>query len=254
MVDSSVQGLLEALAGHAPMLSPAIFPLSLTLQSLGELFRDDRGAQAKRLKARWAALHDGADPSRVMFQTLVDFPRREVRVVAVTPARDDVDYTLGSVERCMSLLVSGEEEEVSLAMSRFLSVNGHVGAGATGNLAQEKYRFNEAYQIAYTIKVLISNTPMRLLWGLKGSVELPFESSDGQDLDEVIDAVLRSSAKSKSIQDGPSKKSKKRTDDDSDDNDDKDENEAEAEAEAGEEDGTQKRRKKKRKRGKGKVV
>jgi len=251
MVDSSVQGLLEALQAHAPKLCPAIFPLSLTPQSLGELCRDDRGVQAKRLKARWAALHDGVDPSRVIFQTLVDFPRREVRVVGVTPARDDVDYTLGSVERCMALLVSGEEEEVSLAMSRFLNVNGHVGAGATGNLAQEKYRFNEAYQIAYTIKVLISNTPMRLLWGLKGSVELPFESSDAQDLDEVIDAVLRSSTKSKSSQSGPSKKSKMRTEDDTDDDDEDDE---EDEAEAGEEDVTQKRRKKKRKRGKGKAV
>jgi hypothetical protein len=52
-------------------------------------------------------------------------------------------------------------------MNRFLEINGYKGY-----IPEERHIFNEAYNIAYAIKILISNTP-----GMNvsmGGMEVPF--------------------------------------------------------------------------------
>jgi len=57
----------------------------------------------------------------------------------------------------MSLLAQGSEEGIEIAKKRFLQVNHH-----SGDKDLERRVFLEAYNIAYAIKVLVSNMPMQL--------------------------------------------------------------------------------------------
>lgn len=201
MVDEeAIASLIAVVKSHCPRLGPALFPQTLRSAvdgGLASLCSDDK--QAQRLLKRWSALHrdSDADPKRAIFRTEVDFGRREVRIVGVDAARDEIDYMLGSLERTMELQVIGDATKVSMALSRFLEVNGHSNGEAT---AAERYRFNEAYQVAYTIKVLISNMPMKVLWGRKGSVQVPFDSHV-ENFDEVVASVLSATTHSDSDSD-----------------------------------------------------
>ena len=221
-LESAVAELVGVLAQATPGCGPAIFPQSFSGVATGGLTAlcADEG-QARRLLQRWSAAHpEGANPARVVFRTTVDAGAREVRIVGVEAPQDEAHYVLGNLERSMELQVSGSESEVSLAVARFHELNGsQVG------IAEQRLRFSEAYQVAYTIKVLISNMPMQVLWGRKGNVQLPF-APEVDNFDAAIASVLGSgsnngSAKKASKGQAATKKSgDSDSDSESDDDDD----------------------------------
>jgi hypothetical protein len=87
------------------------------------------------------------------FVTDIDFSQRTIRISKIR-AVSELDATLVSLEKMMRLLVLGGEDELNVAMTRFLQANGY-----TGNLAEERHVINEVYNLAYAIKILMSNTP-----------------------------------------------------------------------------------------------
>jgi len=218
----------DVLNDHAPSMRPAIFPRRFVPLSLESLCSNER--QAQRLLKKWSTLRPGSDPGRVIFRTVVDIMRREVRVVGVDTAHDEVESLLSSLERSMELQVSGDEAQVNLAVSRFLTLNGHK----EGDAAAQRYRFTEAYQVAYAMKVLISNMPVKVLWGSKGQVQLPFDANL-DNFDDIVGSLLMTSK---------SRKSKpKENDSDSDSDSDSDNDESNTTTLA---DSKAKRKKKKR--------
>ena len=216
-IDASVTSLIETLASRCPGFAPAIFPPSFTPRTLADLCGDEE--QRLAVQKMWQAVHGAsADaPHGLIFRTSIDYRRREVRVTGIEPAGSETDALLGSLERTMELIVAGAEDAVSLAIARFLVLNDvAVEEG-------EKYRFAETYNVAYTVKVLVGNTPMTLLLGPRGQVVLPLQSGTGG-YDDTMMQVLRRSRRPEG------------GDDDDDDDDD----------EAGGGDDAKKRRKKKR--------
>ena len=71
----------------------------------------------------------------------------------------------------MKLMVMGNEDELIVAMMRFLEINGY-----NGNISEERHIFSEVYHIAYAIKIAISNIPgMKIVLG--NDISIPFNSS-----------------------------------------------------------------------------
>jgi len=66
----------------------------------------------------------------------------------------EIDETLYSLEKIMKLLVLGNEQELNVLIIRFLQINGY-----DGNISEERHIFYNAYNLAYSIKVICSNIP-----------------------------------------------------------------------------------------------
>jgi len=148
-IESSLTELNKLLRNKCPNLSPAIFPSRYTPKELSDLCNE---AQQTKV-AEWMVSR-GSPALR--YDTVVDAASGVICITSIREA-SDTDALLGNLESMMSLLAQGSEEEIEVAKERFLLVNGHAG-----DKDLERRVFLEAYNIAYAIKVLVSNMPIQL--------------------------------------------------------------------------------------------
>ena len=66
----------------------------------------------------------------------------------------EIDQTLYSVEKMMKLLIIGDNAELQILCDRFLEANGY-SIGDADNQYRSRTIVNEAYNIAYSMKVLL---------------------------------------------------------------------------------------------------
>jgi hypothetical protein len=152
-IEGSLGEMLQCLRARCPNLCPAIFPTRFCPKSLSDFCVNDH--QRKRI-FRWEA-EKGAPTVR--FETTIDVAQSVVTICGVIDESNETDCLLGNLEAVMALLASGLDEEIEVARARFLQVNQHQGEEKNA----EHRIFVEAYNIAYAIKVLLSNMPMQLV-------------------------------------------------------------------------------------------
>ena len=157
-LSSTIDEMLNALKTKCPRLAPSIFLTSFTPGGLDDLCSTDAHLDQVRKwvsnqQNRSDSVSSSSSSGTYALITDIDFPQRTIRISKIR-AVSELDATLVSLEKMMRLLVLGSENELNVAMIRFLQVNGY-----TGNLAEERHIINEVYNLAYTIKVLMSNTP-----------------------------------------------------------------------------------------------
>ena len=224
-IDESVCSLVEELRSRCPTFAPAVFPTSFTPRTLEDLCSTDE--QREVVRQMWQSLNgfEASSSQGLVFRTTIDYRRREIRITSIEPALSETDCLLGSLERSMELIVAGAQDAVTLARQRFSALN----ESSHGEAAGGSHRFAEAYNLAYAIKVLVSNTPMRVLCGPRGQVVVPFVGGR-DDYGEALGQVLRRSP---------------RPSGDSDD-DEEDEGQGEGQGDGAEGGSGKKRRKKKR--------
>lgn len=142
-IDGSVRDMISSLKERCPNLSPALFLIHLTPKSLEQLCSTP--AQIDQVKS-WLLTRN---KSSYAFINEIDYSQRTIRIVKIDSV-NELDAALSSLETMMRMLIIGEESELSVAMTRFLTINGHKG-----NISEERHIFNEAYNIAYAIKILM---------------------------------------------------------------------------------------------------
>jgi len=94
-----------------------------------------------------------------VLSTDIDISRRTIRISKIYAA-SELDSSLCDIDKMMRLIVLGDDSQLTVAINRFLEVNGY-----SGDVSEERNVFNEAYNLAFTIKVLLSNIPMQLALG-----------------------------------------------------------------------------------------
>lgn len=193
-IDESVCSLVEELGSRCPGFAPAIFPTSFTPRTLEDLCSTEE--QCEAVQQMWHSLNgfDASSSQGLVFRTTIDYRRREIRITSIEPALSETDCLLGSLERSMELIVAGAPDAVTLARQRFSALNEptHGEGEGEGESAGTSRRFAEAYNLAYAIKVLVSNTPMRMLLGPRGQVVVPLVGGR-EDFGEALGQVLRRS-------------------------------------------------------------
>ena len=176
-IESSLTELIKLLRDRCPNLSPAIFPSRYTPKELSDLCNETQQTKI----AEWMVSR--GSPS-LRYVTAIDASNGVICITSIHEA-NETDALLGNLESMMYLLTQGSDEEIEVAKERFLQVNGHAG-----DKDLERRVFVEAYNIAYAIKVLVSNMPMQLMvskmaapLGKNGkSRTAPFSASNLSDL------------------------------------------------------------------------
>lgn len=216
-IEASVSEMLAFVEEKAPILRPAIFLRSKVPKSPLDLVRD--GENQKKLSEKW--LHDGRS---VLFKTEVDYKNKRVCLSEIRYALE-IDAKLGNLEAMMKLLVEGTVEELAVATTRFLEVNGYTEENKSNN-----HLLYAVCNVSYAIKVLLSNAPMKTVLKANKKEGTPFHNlplAAGVDIVRALDFVTVCD-----------KEEKKRSTEDSDDSS-RDDSEEEAKNQ---------KRKKKRKR------
>ena len=149
-VASHLEELVKLLGVRCPVLCPAIFPSKYSPKELTDLCSSDY--QQSKVK-KWFA-EKGAPSFR--YETILDISNGLVCITALSEG-DATDVLLGNLDATMHLLTQGTAEEVDVARTRFNHLNGHFG-----DKDLEHRKFVETYNIAYAIKVLISNMSFQL--------------------------------------------------------------------------------------------
>lgn len=142
-IESSVRDMISSLKDRCPNLSPAIFLTSLTPKSLEQLCTTQ--SQIDQVKL-WLSQ---CNESSYSFVNEIDYAKRTIRIVKIDNVTE-IDAALSSLEVMMRMMIVGDESEITVAMTRFLEVNGYKG-----DIPDERHIFNESYNIAYAIKVII---------------------------------------------------------------------------------------------------
>lgn len=142
-IEASVKDMISSLKDRCPHLSPAIFLTSLTPKSLEQLCSTQ--VQIDQVKL-WLSQRNESSYS---FVNEIDYAKRTIRIVKIEYV-SEIDAALSSLEATMRMMIIGDESEITVAMTRFLEVNGYKG-----DIPEERHIFNESYNIAYAIKVLI---------------------------------------------------------------------------------------------------
>lgn len=228
-IEGAVNEMLAYVSEKAPNLGPAIFLKHQIPSKVTDLCSNAK--QRALLESKWSQ----RDASSVVFVTEVDYRQKTIFLKEIRTATNDLDAKLGSLEAIMKMCVEGGEEEVTVTTSRFLEVNGYSGENKT-----DKYILQHVYNVAYAVKVLLSNAPIRVAINFKKRKQiLSLPLADDVDVLEVIESITHSGvAKAASKQDTKRKLEADDSDDSSDSEDD------------GERDAGKKRRKKKRGSGK----
>ena len=142
-IESSVRDMVSSLKERCPNLCPALFLTHITPKSLEQLC--STSAQVEQVKS-WLSKQSESSHS---FVNEIDYAKRVIRIVKINSV-SELDAALASLEITMRMLVIGCESELTVAMSRFLEVNGYKG-----DIPEERHIFNECYNIAYAIKILM---------------------------------------------------------------------------------------------------
>jgi len=252
-IDQSIGELVQLLAQRCPVLAPAVFPSQYCPRDLQDLC----STQEQREKVlKWAA-KKGASTSSTSIRFVTDVRQDTDGIVAIKGihiAKNEIEALLGNLEGVMNMLAQSSTKEVGITQAAFTAANS--AATDADDEAIQHRSFVEAYNVAYAIKVLLSNMPTALKLqlpvstkGKSGSAKggssllsLPFE--EGVDVVSALDSMLAAStaatAASKVAQSKAGKRSKKAVaGGDSDDSD----------SSSSEEEETTKRRRKKARSG-----
>jgi len=174
IIDSSVTAMLELLAETAPFLGPAVLPSNLRIHRLEDICVNEK--QSVQL---YDFMKSKNISGEVNFVTSVDFGARKVNL-SLRECSDSVDGQLTRLEDMLRLLVLGSTEEVELLRDRFLERNINRTSGLSSSSITSC--FEECYQVAEALKVILSNTP-GLIVELYGN-KLPLSEKD--DLYEIL--------------------------------------------------------------------
>lgn len=142
-IDISVRDMMIALKEKCPNILPALFLTNFTPKSLEQLCTSS--SQINQVQS-WLSSRN--EPSYA-FVNEIDYAERTIRIIRIESV-NELDATLSSLEKMMQMLVKGDESELTVLITRFLAVNCYKG-----EIAEERHIFNECYNIAYAIKILI---------------------------------------------------------------------------------------------------
>jgi hypothetical protein len=140
--EASLNEMVTTLREICPKLRPAIFPTSITPKSLDELCSTPE--QLEQMKTWLSSQTDSA----FSFVTDIDYSSRIVRITQVRSV-SELESALTSLETMMKSMVTGNDGELTVAINHFLEANGH------SRDKEDRHLFNEAYNLAYAIKILI---------------------------------------------------------------------------------------------------
>ena len=158
-IESSVRDMVSSLKDRCPNLCPALFLTHMTPKSLEQLCSTP--AQVEQVKS-WLSKRNESSHS---FVNEIDYAKRTIRILNINSV-SELDAALTSLEATMRMIVIGSESELIVAMTRFLEANGYKG-----NIPEERHIFNECYNIAYAIKILIrwdeDFKPLQVSWAEK---------------------------------------------------------------------------------------
>lgn len=213
-IESSILEMIKLLDDRCPILKPAIFPTQScpnphTLESLCS-----SNEQIEEIKL-YTLSNSSSITSlpAIAFSTNINYSERIIHINKIIKV-SELDALLYSLENVMKLMVMGNEDELIVAMTRFLEINGY-----NGNISEERHIFNEVYHIAYAIKIAISNVPgMQIVLG--NDISIPFNSNIN--INNTLKKYLNNDDKKESTKKSSSKKQNNK-DSDSDSNDDTEE-------------------------------
>jgi hypothetical protein len=157
-IDSSIRELSVLLHKKAPHLRPSIYPSQFTARSIRELCVNE--TQEENMRSFFRA-HD-IDEEYASMHTDVDFPNRKVIISKLNTGDNPLDSQIQSLEYMMRAFVSGNEEELNILTTRFLQANGyhqHNGNADDDEHGNQSYVLQEVCNIAYSIKIALSNVP-----------------------------------------------------------------------------------------------
>lgn len=180
-IESSIRDLYEQLQSKASVLHPAIFPSQFIARSIFDMF----SSESQQEIARTYLLKQGFD-DYCTFETSIDYHNRKIKVGRLRKG-EAIDQKIHSLEYMMRAFVLGSKEEIDLLTHRFLEVNGHHYITSKTDASE---LLQEVCNIAYAIKVTLSNTP-----GMKiylGDRVLPLQLADAHnEIYDIIDSLVR---------------------------------------------------------------
>lgn len=152
-VESNIEEMINILKKKCPVLCPSIFSSQHSFRSLQDL------CTSKEQKEQIRLWQSKLSSPFLAYSTEIDLPKRTIKIAKIYSA-SELDCSLYQLEKMINLIVMGEESQLTIAMTRFLEVNGY-----SGDITEERHIFNEVYNLAFTIKALLSNIPMQLALG-----------------------------------------------------------------------------------------
>lgn len=165
-VDSYLVELNRNISKKCTGFQPPIFTVQQSLRSIDDLFEDTPASKGTK---SWLESKLG-DSSDVIFSTTVNYTKRVIELTNIRTG-NETDVLLSDTGKVMTMLLEGNENELSVAVSRFLELNGY-----DGDIADGRSIFYEVYHSIYAIRVLISNmSGYKIVAGDSGSVCIPIK-------------------------------------------------------------------------------
>ena len=211
-IDQSISELQALLALRCPVLAPAVFPSQYCPKDLQDLCSTQ---EQRDIVTKWAAKKGAATTTSVRFMTDIRQEQGVVAIKGIHIVKNNIEGLLGNLEGVMNMLAQASKKEVGITCYAFSEANS--GATDADDSELQHRSFVEAYNIAYAIKVLLSNMPIALkLQVPKGgkssssgkTLSLPFEAD--VDVVAVLDSMLAASAAASDLAKNQSKKKNKR--------------------------------------------
>jgi len=150
-MDSGVGALVELLNETCPQLAPAVLPSGLRIRSLAEIPASPQ--QHTQLATFLAESSTGG--AHLSLVTSIDFIQRRVDVSL--RRSDAVTNQLTCPDKMLSLIVKGDKHELDVLRARFAEEN--IDSSGNGVYNGPGGAFEQAYNLAAALKVLLSNTP-----------------------------------------------------------------------------------------------
>lgn len=142
-IDSYLTALSDTVTARCPVFQPPVFTMEYTPNSVDDLFEDEQSSSKT-----WLQSNIG-DFSNVIFSTTVNYAARVIEVTNIRTGTE-TDGLLADTGKVMAMLLEGNEDELTVAIGRFLEMNGY-----DGNLTDGRNIFYEVYHAIYAIRVLI---------------------------------------------------------------------------------------------------
>jgi len=274
-IDNSLGELIGLLKQRCPHFCPSIFPSSYCPKDLTDLCStSNQQDQVMKFLSKNGYNTDISNKSIRFITDINSILTNGIIIIKSiilnnnknSDSDNEIDTTLGNLEDMMSILTNGNINEINILRTRFIELNQLESNDNDGEL--EHRAFVEAYNIAYAIKIIISNMPIQLKLlssssvsgigskkgkGKESLVDLPFDNDNDNDNDVIqssLIAIVTGSASASVVKESKSKNSqnKKRTNSNGDSNNDSDSDIDNSSSE--EEEHQQKRRRKKKRGGK----
>ena len=213
-IEESITLLESTLSRYCPRIGPSIFP---TRKNFGTSLSALCTTSSQRDRI---ASEVGTFPIHVF--TKIDYNSKTITIMKIEKV-DELDSKLTNLEYMMGVLCTGSEEEVRILYNHFASKNG-LDASTT-----DKSILSDVYNIAYNLKVLLSNVPFTIEVNKPSSVKrgqagVPLPFAEDVNVVEVISSILDNMTNTYN-----KASNKKRKENDNTDNSSDDESESEEE-------------------------